>query len=277
MKYTYTIFLIIIILAIAIILSSSYNRNAEGFRDFSNFTLHENTTSIFNKFYAGEYEDLFKSYRNINVEISNILSFTVEADQKKNLKILDLGCGTGQHLKELGKLSFNLVGVDISQDMLDIAKTNTETSKLVKGDFHNKQLFKLREFSHILCSFLTIYYSENVEKIFKNANYWLRMGGYFCIHLLGGIPKLPGKFKLSNFTYINKWLKSNENNILEENFLFNDKKTLIRNKHTLYIKPLGHYINIGKQQGFKVFKKIDLSPNDWGENYILIFKKRHGP
>ncbi|KAL9984571.1 hypothetical protein ACROYT_G006881 [Oculina patagonica] len=51
-------------------------------------------------------------------------------NDKKNLKLLDLGCGTGlvgEILKE--KYGFdNLVGLDVSEDMLEKAKESTRSS-----------------------------------------------------------------------------------------------------------------------------------------------------
>jgi len=278
MKSFIVVFMVFIVFIIVYVLAfGGRSIEPETFTDFSEYTLRETSEDIFDTFYATEYDELFKSYRNIEPVISNILHYTIEEDQKNNPKILDIGCGTGLYLQALGKHSFNLVGIDNSESMLKIAETNSESSKLVKGDFHERDLFKLREFSHILCCFLTIYYSDDVEKLFKNANYWLRMGGFFCIHLLERAPISTTKLKLNNYNCITTWAKDGEYDIFEENFLFNDKKRLIKNRHMLKIKPLGFYINLGKKQGFKIFKKIDLSPNSFGKNNLLIFKKQHGP
>jgi 2-polyprenyl-3-methyl-5-hydroxy-6-metoxy-1,4-benzoquinol methylase len=51
--------------------------------------------------------------------------------QNKDVRIVDLGCGTGTFLKVLEKLGYkNIDGVDISEAQLEIAKSECEISKL---------------------------------------------------------------------------------------------------------------------------------------------------
>lgn len=51
-----------------------------------------------------------------------------------NVAILDIGCGTGNFLIELGSMSTQLVGLDISAGMLQQAKAKNTKAKLVLGD-----------------------------------------------------------------------------------------------------------------------------------------------
>lgn len=44
----------------------------------------------------------------------------------KNLKILDIGCGTGRHSIELAKRGYNVTGIDLSNSMLKKAKENAK-------------------------------------------------------------------------------------------------------------------------------------------------------
>ena len=68
----------------------------------------------------------------------------------KTIRILDVGCGNGDNLVFLKKLGFfNLVGVDISQEMIDISKGKGFEIYSV-DDISNKGGFDLILFSHIL-------------------------------------------------------------------------------------------------------------------------------
>ena len=57
-----------------------------------------------------------------------------EINQNKQTRILDIGCGTGRHSRELAKRGYSVTGVDLSESQLNRAKELTEKEKL-KIDF----------------------------------------------------------------------------------------------------------------------------------------------
>lgn len=57
---------------------------------------------------------------------------------KKDGKILDLGCGPGHHSKYFSNLGFNVIGIDLSQEMIEIAKKVSE-----KSTFHVMDILDL--------------------------------------------------------------------------------------------------------------------------------------
>ena len=79
------------------------------------------------------YEKLFENYGN-NYENECFSKGTIgecdfiekEIAYNKNLKILDIGCGTGRHSIELAKRGYNIMGVDLSDSMLKQARKNAE-------------------------------------------------------------------------------------------------------------------------------------------------------
>ena len=54
-----------------------------------------------------------------------------EIGHNKNIRILDIGCGTGRHSIELAKRGYSVTGIDLSESMLKRAK---EKSKEEKAD-----------------------------------------------------------------------------------------------------------------------------------------------
>ena len=56
-------------------------------------------------------------------------------------KAVDFGCGTGRSTRFIKQLGFNVIGIDIAQDMLDIAKKSDK-----KGDY---QLVSNGKYSHL--------------------------------------------------------------------------------------------------------------------------------
>ena len=69
----------------------------------------------------------------------------------KNLRILDAGCGTGLVGIELRKNGYsNIVGVDFSQDMLDLVPQSVY-KKIEKVDLNKPLKFKTNTFDVIMC------------------------------------------------------------------------------------------------------------------------------
>ena len=58
----------------------------------------------------------------------------VEASMNKDVTILDLGTGTGFLARIVLKHDFNVIGLDISEDMLAVAKKKAPDTTLVRGD-----------------------------------------------------------------------------------------------------------------------------------------------
>lgn len=68
--------------------------------------------------------DLFTQNNNWNeIKINNFVRYHIEKlNLKNNDKILDFGCGVGRISKQLLKMNFNVVGVDVSPKMLEFAQ-----------------------------------------------------------------------------------------------------------------------------------------------------------
>ena len=58
-----------------------------------------------------------------------------EVAHNKQLKILDIGCGTGRHSIELTRRGYNITGIDLSESQLKRAKEKAAEQKL-QIDFH---------------------------------------------------------------------------------------------------------------------------------------------
>jgi SAM-dependent methyltransferase len=73
----------------------------------------------------------YLAYRDLPVIISEHVAGT---------RALDFGCGTGRSSRFLKKLGFNVIGVDVSEDMLRIARATDPSGdyRLVPGDHLNK-------------------------------------------------------------------------------------------------------------------------------------------
>ena len=75
------------------------------------------------------YEELFENYaRKYDNEsftqgtIGECDFIEKEMNYEKNTRILDIGCGTGRHSIELAKRGYKVVGIDLSECLLERAK-----------------------------------------------------------------------------------------------------------------------------------------------------------
>jgi ubiquinone/menaquinone biosynthesis C-methylase UbiE len=99
---------------------------------------------------AGAYASLefgntyYLAYRDLPAIISEHVAGT---------RALDFGCGTGRSSRFLQKLGFNVIGVDVSEDMLRIARATDPPGdyRLVPGD--NLSEFGMGSFDLVLCAF----------------------------------------------------------------------------------------------------------------------------
>lgn len=110
---------------------------------------------------------------------------------KKKGTILDLGCGTGEFILRFLKDGFTVVGVDLSEKMLEMSE-----KKLLKNNFiNNYKLVKeniinyeninenneIQQVDYIICNFDTVNYLKNEKeflKFIKKCNQNLKKDGY---------------------------------------------------------------------------------------------------
>ena len=101
--------------------------------------------------------------------------------------LLDLCCGAGRHLVTLRDMGFtNLVGLDLSQELLDVAETSLSNGgtpiELVRADM--RDIPYENAFSTILSLFTSFGYFEQDEEnqaVFDAVYRALRPGGQFLI------------------------------------------------------------------------------------------------
>lgn len=100
---------------------------------------------------------------------------------KCDSKVLDAGCGTGRTIKlllDLGAKSKNLIGADISPDVLEIARKSFPEIELIQADLANLKL--PNKSLDLVLSNMTFHYMDqkDFEKTIRNVSKWLVRGGY---------------------------------------------------------------------------------------------------
>jgi len=145
----------------------------------------------YSKYYNLLYQD-----KNYLQEVDYVDSL-IKTFYPQTKKILDLGCGTGRHAKLMAGKNYSVHGVDLSQQMLDIANTSkTPNVSFSQGDIRN---FELREkFDTITALFHVMSYqtsNESVVSSFKTVHKHLADSGVFIFDFWYGpavMLDLPG-------------------------------------------------------------------------------------
>ncbi|MBE2189242.1 MAG: class I SAM-dependent methyltransferase [Candidatus Kapabacteria bacterium] len=116
-----------------------------------------------------------------------------EMNKEKNLKILDVGCGTGRHSIELTRRGYNVTGIDLSESMLVKARQNALSANL-EIDFINCDARDLPfdgefDVAIMLCEggFPLMETDEMNYEILKNVAKSLNSKGKFIFTTLNGL------------------------------------------------------------------------------------------
>lgn len=146
------------------------------------------------------YEELFENYGKKYDNESFTQGTIGECDfiekeiaYNKEIKILDIGCGTGRHSIELTKRGYTVVGVDLSESLLQRAREKS-TEQNLQIDFRKhdaRNLLFLNEFDLVimLCegAFPLMETDEMNFRILQNAANSLRPKGKIIFTTLNGL------------------------------------------------------------------------------------------
>ncbi len=97
---------------------------------------------------------------------------------------LDLGCGTGNYSLELYKKGFGVIGLDLSKEMLKVARKKIPEILFIKGDAYFLP-FKNEVFDLIL-SITMFEFIKEPEKVMREIYRVLKPGGEILIGTMNG-------------------------------------------------------------------------------------------
>ncbi len=115
-------------------------------------------------------------------------------------KILDLGCGTGKHLRQLLEKypSAFITGIDQSEDMLKFVNRSIVDSVEIKNQYYSLDSFPKNEFDLILCSY-SLTMMEDIESTLNAIQKHLKPNGNLLVVDFDSTP----------FNWFSRWMKKN--------------------------------------------------------------------
>ncbi len=132
-----------------------------------------------NEIFFENYRKLRKNAGNANdvFEIPALLSLLPDLCGKK---VLDLGCGFGEHCRLLADMgAASITGIDISEKMLDIARRENSSPKTEYINMPMEELNRLDGEYDLAVSSLALHYVEDLDGVVKNIRSLLTDGGLF--------------------------------------------------------------------------------------------------
>ena len=123
--------------------------------------------------FADYYDQIYLERKSYETEAKTVRAIIRRLERKRAGTLLDVGCGTAEHLKHLST-DFHCTGVDINQKMIEAAR-----GKVPEAAFHVANMINLRlrnKFDVIICLFSSIGYVQTFSNLVKTL-------GNFCAHL----------------------------------------------------------------------------------------------
>lgn len=139
------------------------------------------------------------------------------ADEKISWDILDLGCGTGLCGELFKADAHSIVGIDLSQNMLDIAEQKKVYDKLVRTDILSFLINKHEEYDLILAGDVLVYFGD-LKQVFSSIASALTSNGLFIFNTEINDTEdyamtASGRFA-HNKEYLNNLAENNKFNVL---------------------------------------------------------------
>lgn len=257
----------------------------------------EDYEEIYDDFYASVYDTLFTIPERVSFEKASIREYALSEWPKKEIKLVDICCGTSPLADFYCREGIDFVGIDSSEAMLKKARAKCKSARFYKGDVTRVESFPSKSFSHATMLYFSIYQFQNPKMILDNIYSWLRPGGILVLHLVD-----PNKFDpildaaspflafsvqkysservidsdvfFDKFKYKSRFVKQPDEQEarFEEVFEFPNGKYR-EHIHRLFMPSISDMLDIVRSSGFSRHEMVDMTSVGYEYQYLLYFSK----
>lgn len=174
-------------------------------------------------------------------------------------RLLDLGCGYGWHcIYAMDNGAASAVGIDISEKMLDIARSKTPYPEVEYQCVAMEDIDFPPESIDVALSSLALHYIENFEMIAAKVHSFLKPGGAFVFSVEHPVFTAYGT---------QDWYRDASGQILHfpvDNYYYEGKRVanFLGEDVVKYHKTLTTYINGLLKQGFNICEVVEPQPSE---------------
>lgn len=221
-----------------------------------------------------KYYDKFYQNKDYQKEVNFLKKFINKTD-----KIIDIGCGTGTHASLLEKDGYNIDGIDLNQEMLDIAKNR------LSSNLYNQNILDINlnnKYNIIISMFAVINHLKDtieLEQALLNLKKILLPNGKIIIDLHN--PKSSGTKTDScdNMKRTMTWIYNKESKIEKSNIVFEIDNKIYNDSHTFRIFTIEEITKSCEKIGLKVSHifenyNIDKIGNQNSKNLQFIIERK---
>lgn len=199
---------------------------------------------------SAEFYELIYQNKDYKKETDYIYSLLNSLKINVQGELLDIGCGTGGYLPFHLEKNVNITGLDISKEMLEIAKLKFPNIEFILGDIKKIEMSKIFNFAFM--SFHVINYQNSkveVLKTFQNISNHLKKDGILIFDFWHGLAIENDPPKKVDKIFRNKSLK------------------LVR-KTTPTVNSITQIIDVCFD--FSIYKE-DILTNQFQENHLMRY------
>lgn len=141
------------------------------------------------------YDDIGSGYDNTRSADPEITRRLVQHLQLKSGLVLDVACGSGNYSIAMEKMGFETWGSDISHEMIEVAKSKSDTVNWMQSDV-TEMPFDKEQFDGATC-ILAIHHFHSLEQSFKEVWRVLKSGSRFV--LFTSLPEQMENYWLNSY------------------------------------------------------------------------------
>ncbi len=246
--------------------------------------------------YAKYYNLLYKD-KNYQIEVDYIERLIKKCAKNDVKSILDIGCGTGNHDLLFAKKGYDVCGVDVAEEMINIAKLRVHNVHNVNFFLGNSKDFALdKQFDAVVSLFHVMSYQITNESLYgslKNAYNHLKADGLFIFDFWYGPAVLTDRpsvrlkvleddsTKIYRIATPTTYPNENVVDVIYEVIIedkSNNKMSTLKETHRMRYLFLPELEFMLKSMGFKILDVLEwmsldkkLSFNGW--NGIIVVQK----
>jgi len=119
------------------------------------------------RIYAKYYDQIYLNMKDYEKEAEIVEKTIREFESKKSKTLLDVGCGTGEHLKYLS-LNFKCTGIDVNRNMIEIARDKVLNAQFKIANMIDSRLGE--SFDVITCLFSAIGHVQTFDNLVRTIS-----------------------------------------------------------------------------------------------------------